>query len=51
VLVEGADPLEWATVLERFDSRRYVQSVIRQHAERFAAARFEERMAALLLDC
>jgi glycosyltransferase involved in cell wall biosynthesis len=48
LLVDGDDPVEWAAVLAGFDSRRFDPIVVRQHAERFAAARFHDRIAALL---
>lgn len=50
LLVEGDDPVEWAAVLARFDSRQFDPVVVRRHAERFAAARFRDRMDALLRD-
>ena len=50
LLVDGDDPAEWAKVLAGFSSQRFVPTAIRQNAERFAAIRFDEQIAALLLD-
>jgi glycosyltransferase involved in cell wall biosynthesis len=48
VLVAGDDPAEWAKVLAGFWAERFDPVAIRENAERFAATRFDDRIADLL---